>query len=191
MSLPPRILCVDVETTGLISERHSILQIGAVWLTGEPGEFALDCRAWDGAELDPKALEINGCSPERCFDHDYPSETDAVMTFARWTGLLLDAGPQPVMLAGMTPSYDRGFIHSALRRAGRRGLLFPHRVIDLHTLAVQYAMSQCKPVPPRGYYTDEIYALLDLPAEPRPHVALTGARRQAEALHKLLYLGQQ
>ena len=183
----PKILVVDLETTGLESTKHSIVEFGAVWLTGEEGEFHMDCRIWRGAHLDPRALGVNGLSPDRCQNPALPDESDAILEFLQWLG------PQPVMLAGLNPSFDRNFLHAAMRRASNgamvaSGDLFPHRTLDLHTLAVSYAIAKGDPIPSRGFYTDEIYAILDLPPEPKPHRALVGARREAEALRILLGL---
>lgn len=179
----PRILVVDLETTGLDARKHSILQIGAVWLTGGEGEFSLNCRRAADTLIDPKAMEINGLSPERADDPSLPEEGEAVKQFLTWLG------PLPCILAGLNPSFDRAFLQEAQYRktftsqAVRR---FPHRVLDLHSLAVSYALAKGDPIPSRGYYTDEIYAVLGLPPEPKPHVTITGARREAEALRMLM-----
>lgn len=178
----PRILVVDLETSSLDARRGSILEIGAVWLLGGEGEFHMQCQTWGPeAELDPESLRVNGCSPERCANPVLPTEGEALDEFRLWVG------PEPVMLAGLNPAHDRAFLHEALRRrAGRFIKWLPHRHLDLHTLVVSYAIAQGLPVPSRGYYTDEIYATLDLEPEPRPHSAIVGALREAEAFRMLL-----
>lgn len=185
----PRILVVDLETTGLNAERHSIVQVGAVWISGAEGEFSMDCRMHDAAAWTEEAAAVNGLSEARCTDPKLPTESEAIAELLRWihesAGMAGD--PSPVMLAGLNPSFDRAFIHACLKRSGAANQRpFPHRVLDLHTLAVCYAIARGEPVPSRGYYTDEIYALLDLPPEPRPHCAIVGARREAEAMRMLL-----
>lgn len=188
-SSEPHILVVDLETTSLDAKRGSILQIGAVWLSGAEGEIELNCRAWDGAELQAKALECNGCSEARCLNPALMKEGEALAQFFKWIratgGLESDVA---FMLAGLNPFFDRGFLLQAWVRAGLRKADFPirHRLFDLHSLAVEYALKTGEPVPSRGFYTDEIYALLDMPEEPKPHTALTGARMEADAIHKLL-----
>jgi DNA polymerase III epsilon subunit-like protein len=180
-----KMLVVDLETTGLEARLHGIVQIGAVWLTGGQGEFFLECRAWPGAQIDPGAFKVNGLSPERCEDASLMSEAEAVTKFLQWIG------PQPVLLAGLNPSFDRAFLHAAMRRAATgdklsKSQLFPHRTLDLHSLAVRYALQRQEPVPSRGFYTNEIYALLGMAPEPEPHVALVGAQMEAEAIRRLL-----
>lgn len=175
----PRILVVDLETSGLNPEAHSILQFGAEWLMGGHGEFSFECRMWNGAGIDPRALEINGCSISRCNDERLPGEATAIREFVQWVG------EDPVIIAGLNPSIDVRFLNAACIRANapRR---FTHRVLDLHTLTVSYALAKGELLPSRGLYTDEVYAMLDLPPEPMPHVGIIGARKQAEALRMLL-----
>jgi DNA polymerase III epsilon subunit-like protein len=178
-----RILVVDLETTGLDPVRHSIVEIGAVWLSGRVGSFEQRCRVWDGAALDAGALRVNGLDAAACGDKSLPPEAEALVDFLLWSKASAD---YPVMLAGLNPNFDLGFLRAAASRAGIScDRAFRHRVLDLHSLAVGYALRAGLPVPSRGLYTDEIYALLDLEAEPKPHRALTGARKEAEAFGRL------
>lgn len=179
---PPRILVVDLETTGLDAKVCSILQIGAVWLSGEVGEFSLGCHEWPGAKVEDRAMEINGLR-HHLGNTELSSEAEAVAALLDWTG------PEECMLAGLNPSFDRAFLQEAQYR-GKFNVVrrFPHRVIDLHTLTVSYAIARGDLLPNRGLYTDEIYAVLDMPPEPKPHVALTGVRMEAEALRMLMSL---
>lgn len=186
----PFILVVDLETTGTDARKNSIIQFGAVWLSGAEGEIELDCRVWEGAEIHPRALEVNGCSESRCLNPSLMTESEALIQFFQWIAMQTGGLDQPFMLAGLNPNFDRSFLMQAWIRAGRSVKTFPikHRTIDLHTLAVCYALATDCIIPSRGLYTDEIYAVLDMPPEPRPHTAITGARMEADALHKLLAL---
>lgn len=188
----PFILVVDLETTDLNAKTGSILQFGAVWISGGEGEVELDCRIWDGARIDPEALRVNGCSDSRCRNPALMTESEAVLQFFQWIFLTTRDALQPFMLAGLNPSFDRAFLMQAWLRAGRTMKSFPikHRTIDLHTLAVAYALGSDCMIPSHGLYTDEIYAVLDMPPEPKPHTAITGARMEADALHKLLALNR-
>lgn len=191
MNTPVRILVLDLETSGLNANACSILQIGAVWLLGGPDyedcqEYSGDCRAFIGAVIEPKALEVNGMSEARVHNPILPTEAEALADFFTWLNLCVGDGP--IIMAGLNPSFDRAFINAASFRAGLGRTRFPHRSIDLHTLAVAHALAAGKPIPAKGFYTDEIYELLALPPEPRPHVAIAGARAEAEALRVLLGL---
>lgn len=186
----PRILVVDLETTGLSADDCSILEIGAVWLCGGlegHDEFSTGCRMWDGARVEPRALEINGCSESRCTNSSLQTESEAVDSFFTWLLCSMMNDVTPVMLAGLNPSFDRAFLRAAWRRAvSRCEFPFKHRVLDLHSLAVLHAFTRGEIVPSRGFYTDEIYALLGMEPEPRPHKAIVGARYEAHALRLLM-----
>lgn len=183
--LAPLILVVDLETTGLNSEKNSILQIGAVWLSGRKGEFFLDCRVWPGATVEPEALRINGMSYERCTDTTLPSEQKALTAFLEWVG------PGPVMLAGLNPTHDRAFLRAAYRRAYGAPLnVFPHRCLDLHSVVVAHELREMTAIPSQGLGTDMLYQMLEMPPEPRPHHALNGARWEAAAFELALGWGQ-
>ena len=57
-------LIVDVETTGIDSQKHSIASVGALDF-GEPqSQFYQECRIWEGAEVTLQALKVNGFSEE-------------------------------------------------------------------------------------------------------------------------------
>lgn len=190
----PCILVVDLETTDLDEGRGSIIQLGAVWLFGGPEdpdkqEFACDCRAWPGAIVDPGALEVNGASEARVWNPALPVEMEALDLFYAWIQSCLSEGRGPsVILAGLNPYFDLRWLRAAAARAGRSETIFPHRTLDLHTLALHHAVVNGKPVPTKGFKTDGIYELLSLPPEPRPHVAIQGARAEAEALRVLFGL---
>lgn len=183
MNEPSRILVVDLETSDLDPVRSSILQIGAKWLIGEKAgeEFSMDCRMWKGANWSEKSEAIHGISFIRANDPSLPTEAEAVQKLFEWEG------DDTFVIAGLTPSYDSGFLKAGVKRAGL-GRYIPHRTLDLHSLAVAQAVISGVPVPLRGFYTDEVYALLGLPPEPTPHRAITGAQRETEAFKILLHL---
>ena len=181
----PRILVVDVETTGTIPEKHSIIELGAIALDNRDIQFSSRCRMWLGAEYTEGAAKVHGRSRRSCSDSYLLSESAMIERFVKWLG---GAGLGPVIIAGMNPRFDRDFICAALFRAGKPEhiSLFPFRTFDMHTLAVAYAMREGIPIPNRGFYTDEIYEMLGMDPEPKPHSAMTGALMEAEAFRKLL-----
>jgi DNA polymerase III epsilon subunit-like protein len=186
IDLPP-ILVVDVETTGLDTKRCGLVEIGAVWLTGqrENEEFDRKCRPWEGAVIEPGALEVNGC--DWVLDPTVAPESVAIDAFLDWVG------EGPVLMAGMNPRFDLEFLRAAFNRSWAEARMksvkpefpFPHRTIDLHTLAVTYAIANEASFTGKGLNTDHIMELLGLPVEPRPHRAIQGARCAAEALRIL------
>jgi DNA polymerase III epsilon subunit-like protein len=183
---------VDAETTGLDPARHGIIEIGAVDLrTGI--DYAVDCRVSPFCDIEDEALAVNGASRERCFDPELMTELEALQTLVAWIHLLPEMGPNGVaLLAGMNPRYDLQMMLAAVGRSDSELVLpFGHRTIDMHTLAVGYALRKGFWIPARGFNTDAIYVMLGMPLEPKPHRAITGAQMEAEAMRKLLDIPMQ
>ncbi|WP_009963030.1 3'-5' exonuclease [Verrucomicrobium spinosum] len=178
MSDEPRLLVTDLETTGLDGRACGIVEIGAVWMLGA-GEFVMKCRPHADAVIEARAMEVNGCDWH--LDPTVAAEVEALEQFVEWVG----AGP--VILCGQNPRHDLWFLQEGAKRHGLE-LPFVHRTLDLHTLAVAYALACGRRVPAKGYYTDEIYELLGMEPEPKPHRALVGAQKEAEAFRMLLGL---
>lgn len=190
------VVVVDLETSGLDCHRHSILEFGAarfglgVEEGGQVGfpTFELKCRCWEvhlphqviRAEYEPKALEVNGRTPEDIYDESFLTEQKATKQFFEWLG------EGEWILAGMNPTHDYNFLKAAGDRAGIRKIPFVHRKIDLHSVAVMFAIAHGMEVNPRGIYTDGIYQMIGMPNEPKPHRAATGAGYEAQALLKML-----
>ena len=94
------------------------------------------------------------------------------------------------ILAGHNISFDRDFLNSSLQRA-KINFAFPYRTIDLHTLAYTTCRTKGIPIPERNGHpalsSDAVMRLLGLPEEPKPHIALMGAKIAAEAFSRLMY----
>lgn len=178
-------IVVDIETSGVDSEKHSILSIGAVDFDKPENEFYIECRVWDGAKIEDEALAINGFTVEGALDPKKISEREAVQEFLSWLEKRDDH-----TFAGQNISFDMSFVLSAAKRA-KINASIPKRSIDMH--AVCYAhMIQRGLVPPlknkrTDLDSDKIMEYVGIPPEKRPHVAINGARIEAEALSRLLY----
>ena len=57
-------IIVDVESTGIEPEKHSILSIGALDFDNPENQFYGECRAWDWAHIMDESLVVNGFSRE-------------------------------------------------------------------------------------------------------------------------------
>jgi hypothetical protein len=174
---------IDVETTALDAERGSLVSIGAVHpLTNET--FYCQCRVRAGALIEAEAMAVNMADwIER---EDLPTEAEAVAKLARW---LEKRGVR--LIGGKNPGFDVRWLFAAWKRAGLPGRLpFSHRTLDLHSLALAWALIH-RPgaVVADGFKTNDVYRLLGMPDEPHPHHALTGARMEAEAFGLLLEKG--
>ena len=61
-------IVVDVETTGSIPYRHSIVSIGAVEFENPTNQFYEECRIFEGAEIEDIAMKVNGFSYDEIND---------------------------------------------------------------------------------------------------------------------------
>ncbi|MDB5265156.1 MAG: polymerase 3-5 exonuclease subunit [Parcubacteria group bacterium] len=179
-------IVLDVESTGLVAERHSILSLGALDLDDPTNQFYDECRVWDGAEIEDEALAINGFSREEATDSSRKSEADLIQAFVAWA----TDRPQEHTLSAQNPSMDLEFVQAACKRAGIE-CPFAKRTIDIHTV-VWLHMRMNGVEPPTNKKRSAInldYALkyVGLPEEPKPHNALTGAYSHAEVLSRIAY----
>lgn len=174
-------IVVDVETTGVDPQRHSIASIGAVDFRAPAEQFYTACRPFDGAAFDGASLAVNGFTPEELADPSLPTLEEALRRFFAWA--VPRSGPA---LAGHNTHFDHGFLQAGARRF-RLAWPFGFRVIDLHSVAWT-RMVQTGHVPPGGTIRSSVvFAYAGLPEEPKPHHGLTGAKMEAEAFSRLLY----
>ena len=179
-------IVLDIEASGVNPEKHSIVSIGALHLENPNNQFYDECRVWDGAHIDPQALEVNGFSEEEITDPDKKSEEEIVRAFIAWaTDIEGDR-----TLAGQNVSFDRDFIRLGAQRAGM-DYPFAFRTIDSHSLGYMH-MIKADITPPVANHRsaldlDAILNYCGIPDEPTPHNALTGAMSHAEVISRLLY----
>lgn len=177
-------IIVDVETTGTDPRVHSLLSIGAVDFDNPDRQFFEECRAFPGAKIEEEATAINGVGEEEAFNPLKQSDQELVEHFFVW---MKDARDHTI--AGQNPHFDTGFIEEAARRH-HLNFSIPKRVVDLHS-AVWTHMCLNNKVPPvehnrSGVNSDVISAYVGIPAEPHPHIALNGAKYEAEAFSRIL-----
>lgn len=180
-------IVLDVETTGTNPSMHSILAIGALDFENPQNQFYGECRAWDGAHFEPEALAINGLTEEQAQNPEWQSEEELVRAFIAWATECRDW-----TFVGQNPAFDRGFVEAACARY-HIDYPFPHRAIDTHTLAYMHMVKRgsTPPFDVRHHHSainlDYILSYTGVPAEPKPHNALTGAMCHAEVASRLLY----
>lgn len=178
-------IVVDVETTGLSASRHSIVSIGAVDFSYPANHFYKECKPFEGADIDPSALAVNGFTLEHFSEPERPSFFDVMQDFLSWSRECEDQ-----TLAGMNAWFDRDFIQSGVGRCHLEWT-FGRRIVDLHSVCFSHMASHGRHVPTEGNHTrlsnDRILTYVGLPEEPKPHNGLTGARMEAEAFSRLLH----
>lgn len=179
-------LVLDIEASGLNYEKHSIVSFGALDLENPSNRFYAECRVWDGAHIDPQALEVNGFTESEITDPNKMTEGELIRNFIGWSKDLRNR-----TFAGQNVSFDRDIAKAAAYRAGEEWN-FAHRTIDTHTLAWMH-MVKAGLVPPldeehhrSALNLDAILNYCGIPDEPEPHNALTGALSHAEVISRLL-----
>ena len=178
-------IVLDVETSGVSPHKNSLLSIGAIDFQNPSNTFYEECRAWDGAHIDHAALAVNGYSMEQAIDPRKKLEADIVRNFFDWVSKATDH-----TIAGQNPFFDTGFLTAASERGG---INFPlaHRIIDLHSITYFHMIRRGATPPLRNSRTDlnsdTIMEYVGIPAEPKPHIALNGAKWEAEAFSRLFH----
>lgn len=169
-------IVIDIETSGLLPEKHSLLSIGAVhYETGQ--EFYGECRKELGKQLDPVALGVNGFTEDQCYDADKPSPIMLVGRFVAWAQSL--GQTEGIVLAGQqVGSFDIPFLWQYAYGKLVFERVFSRRSVDLHSVA--YAATG------KSLGLDDILRACGLRPEPKPHHALTGAKLERDAFRVLL-----
>lgn len=180
-------IVLDIEASGTNYEKHSIVSLGALDLDNPDNRLYLECRVWDGAHIDPGALEVNGFTEEELLGQNKMTEEELIRNFIGWTADVHDH-----TFAGQNVSFDRDFVKVACLRA-HEPYPFAHRTIDTHTLAYMH-MIKAGIEPPfdeehkrTALNLDAVLNYVGIPDEPEPHNALTGALSHAEVISRLLY----
>ncbi len=180
-------LVLDIEASGLISEKHSIVSLGALDLENPSNRFYAECRIWDGAHIEPQALEVNGFTEAEITDKNKMTEEELIRNFIGWSHDLKNR-----TFAGQNVSFDRDMTKAAAHRA-HMDWNFAHRTIDTHTLCWMHIVNRglTPPLDEEHHRSalnlDAILNYCGIPDEPEPHNALTGALSHAEVLSRLLY----
>jgi DNA polymerase-3 subunit epsilon len=180
-------ISLDVEASGLDPKDCAILSIGAVDTDDPANQFYDECRAWDGAEINDEALEVNGFSREEIGEGSTKkSEAELIRDFLAWA----TDRPQNRTLVAQNVAFDLSFIQAACRRAGAESP-FAHRTLDTHPLCWLHMTKRGITPPVMNHRTainlDFIMEYCGLPGEPKPHNALTGALCHAEAFSRIAY----
>lgn len=180
-------IAVDIETTGLVPDKNSILAIGALDLNNPKMRFYGECRIFEGAKISDEALRVNGFTKEDVVSKEKQSEGDLVRAFLEWSQHIENR-----ILVGQNISFDRDFLKAA---AGREKLSWDiaKRTVDCHSLCYMHMIKR-KIEPPYNpqkrrsdLNLDYILNYCGIPDEPKPHNALTGALSHAEVSYRLLY----
>ncbi len=134
---------VDVETGGFDCERHALLEIAVQPIEMDadgrvrPGELcSTHVAPFDGAQIDPKSLEVTGIDIDHPFRGALP-EREAlshVFTPVRRAARRYDC--QRAILVGHNAAFDLAFLNAAVRRTEfKRNPFHPFSTFDTVSLA--------------------------------------------------------
>jgi DNA polymerase III epsilon subunit-like protein len=180
-------IVVDVETTGTEPAKHAFISIGAVDFSDPGRQFYGECCIWEGAHIMDEALAVNGYTREEVVDSSKKSEGELLREFIVWMNGSIDH-----TIAGQNPFFDTGFLQWGAYR-NHIDFSAARRIVDLHSIVYFHMIRRGIPVPVKNNRTDinsdTIMNYVGIPAEPKPHVALNGAKWEAEAFSRLFYEG--
>lgn len=181
---------IDIETSSANPYKGSILSIWAVELENPENTFYSEARIEDDAEIQSRALEVNGFTMEQITDPRKQRLNEVLIAFIAWYERIWDR-----TIAGHNVGYfDLRFIEVACTRygLGTFGLTNGnYRTVDMHTLGYNEYLRRGLAVPMKESLSnlsmDSVLGLVWLKPEPKPHNALTGAKLEAEAISRILF----
>ncbi|MDD3303133.1 MAG: exonuclease domain-containing protein [Candidatus Gracilibacteria bacterium] len=180
-------ISIDGEFTGLDPINHSLVSLGAVDFYNPSNQFYGECQMWEGALYDEEALKINGFTIEQLTDKSKMTLVEMIRKFDDW----LKTCTNPQILIGQNPKSDIDFLVQSYKKAG---IAYPlgHRSLDTHTIVFMRHLQLGKDILlERGRYKinlDESLKFVGIPGgEPRPHIALMGAKCAAEVVSRTVF----
>lgn len=177
-------IILDLEMTGLNPAKHAICSIGAVDFNNPERQFYIECCIPYNAEIDAKAMEVNGFTEEQVRDPKKKSVSECVRDFLEWC-----SEAREVTIAGQNVFFDWLFLKKVFDD-NKLDWPFGHRVVDSHTAAYMHMTLNKMPVPVSKKRSDinldKAAKYVGLNEEPKPHNALNGAKYSAEVLSRLL-----
>jgi ribonuclease T len=116
---------IDVETAGFNAHTDALLELAAIsvhyndqGLLVPEHEWHYHIKPFEGANLDPKALEFNGIVPDHPFRLAL-TETDALKDlFVKIEEALDETKCQRAILVGHNAAFDLSFLQAAVARTG-------------------------------------------------------------------------
>ena len=180
-------IIIDIEATGVVYDKHSILSIGAIEYENPTNRFYGECRIWEGSHVMEEASAIHGMNEVEMNDPNKSTEAELVQSFMEWSQHMADR-----TLVGQNVSFDRDFLKAACLRAHIPWDL-AHRTIDTHTLCFMHMIKRGLPPPIDEQHRrsalnlDVVLNYCGIPSEPEPHNALTGAMCHGEVTARLLH----
>ncbi len=133
---------VDVETGGFNGATDALLEIAAVLVeiqgdgSLERGEtFSYHVQAFEGSNIEPAALEVNGIVPDHPLRPAIPKKDALQRIFREVRRAVRDNDCTRAILVGHNSFFDLAFLNAAVERAGiKRNPFHPFTSFDTATL---------------------------------------------------------
>lgn len=170
----------DVETTGLDSSVHEIIDIGLLVVNQRTLElqhlFECKVKPIHIETASPRALEINGYN-----EHDWRDASDLKSVMKLYAYLTKDA-----IFVAHNVTFDWSFIEAAFRETEVENMMDYHR-LDLFSLAWAWARkNKSSDSEFKGLRLSDLCDYFHVPQEPLPHTGINGAMCEWEVLKNIL-----
>lgn len=116
---------IDVETAGFNAQTDALLELAAIsvhyndeGLLAPHEQWHYHIKPFEGANLDPKALEFNGIMPDHPFRLALPEAEALQDLFHKINDALDEAKCQRAILVGHNAAFDLSFLQAAVARTG-------------------------------------------------------------------------
>ena len=134
---------VDVETGGFNAATDALLEIAAVMididadgLLRRGATHSYHVRPFEGARIEPAALQVNGIDPFHPLRPALPERDALQRIFREIRHAMRDYGCRRAILVGHNAAFDLGFLNVAVKRADiKRNPFHPFSCFDTATLA--------------------------------------------------------
>ena len=134
---------IDVETGGFNSQTDALLEIAAVLIgMDDKGrlhaaeQFFFNVEPFEGANLEPAALEFTGINPLSALRGAVPEKDAMAAIFSAVRAEVKRTGCQRAIVVAHNASFDQGFMNQAAARCNlKRNPFHPFSSFDTATLA--------------------------------------------------------
>lgn len=132
---------IDVETSGLNDDTHALLELAAVFLEYQDQILTpshtlhFHIKPFQGAEFDPKAMEIHEIRPDHPFRMAVDEKDCLEQLNQAIESELSKHQCRKAIITGHNPAFDLGFIQKAGKRSAVKPLLHSFSAFDTATLS--------------------------------------------------------
>lgn len=176
-------IVIDVETTGLDPNRHSIISLGAVDFNNKENLFYEECRLKEDSEINLNALKVNGFTEEQ-INNQKLSCKELLEKFIEWSKKIND-----MTIGGHNVQFDISFLQNHFKHYNLKWI-YGHKYLDLHSIFYFQLLKNKKSINLKDNKSDLnldfIIKHLGLKKRTGLHNALEDAQLTAEAFSYLL-----